>query len=185
MKTASQLSDCCVERESGLFHQGHFLSALSQELARVDRWERPLSLVLLELPLLSSEAWAAFGQLAQKSLRSIDLAARLDSGEVAFILPDADATASRRWLLELIKELSQTDFLVGQSFFYGLAVALPWAGCGAPAELLAQAQNNLGQDDLSALVQAGELAAEKGGTTAIVSEEKNLLFAGFQALKPS
>ncbi len=36
--------ECCLEEESGLYHLGHFRNVLAQELARLDRWERPLSL---------------------------------------------------------------------------------------------------------------------------------------------
>ncbi len=40
---------CCLDEESGLYHLEHFRSVLSRELARLDRWERPLSLALIDV----------------------------------------------------------------------------------------------------------------------------------------
>lgn len=168
---------CCLDTESGLYHQIHFRAVLNQELARLDRWERPLSLVLLELPDLSPGDWAVVGRLVRSSLRRIDLAARL----VAVILPDADARRSRRWLADFLTELARAECLTGCLPAYGRALARPWEGHQGE-ELLALALANLGYEDLRAgSYEESEFDGESA--TAIAADERNLLFDGFKTLE--
>lgn len=169
---------CCLDEESGLFHQDHFRSVLSQELARLDRWERPLALVILELPHPEAETWAVFGSVLKNSLRRIDLPARLSGRRAAVILPDADTARVRRWFLELLAELERAG--CGQDILCGRALARPWEGCRAE-ELLARAEADLGREDLSGFL-ADEGDFEQESATAIASDERNLLFAGFKTL---
>ena len=172
---------CCLDAESGLFHQVHFRSVLNQELARLDRWERPLSLVLLELPDLNPAAWAAVGRLVRSSLRRIDLAARMDERLVAVLLPDADSHRARRWLAELLAELARTEGLAGCLPAYGRALARPWEGRQSE-ELLDLALADLGHEDLRAeACEDGEF--DPDSATAIAADERNLLFDGFKALE--
>lgn len=177
----SEIMGCCLDTESGLFHQVHFRSVLNQELARLDRWERPLSLVVLNLPDLSPDDWAALGRLVRSSLRRIDLAARMDERLVAVLLPDADAHRTRRWLADLLAELARTKGLGDCLPAYGRALARPWEGRQGE-ELLALALANLGREDLHA--GAGEDGEfDLDSATAIAADERNLLFDGFKALE--
>jgi GGDEF domain-containing protein len=182
----SAAGSSCLDEESGLYTPGHFKAALSLELARLDRWERPLSLVLLELPDLAGErGWASFGRLLRASLRNIDLAARLGGHRAAVLWPDADSQRGRRWLVSFLTGLDRDRDLSGRPVTFGRALARPWEG-RQTEELLALAAAALGREDLTltaALEGNGESDDEV--RTAIAAEERNLLFAGFQALGAS
>ncbi|MDR2946239.1 MAG: GGDEF domain-containing protein [Candidatus Adiutrix sp.] len=176
----SEQAACCLEPESGLYHHLHFRAVLNQELARLDRWERPLSLVLLEMPGLSAADWAAVGRVVRASLRRIDLAARKDN-LVAVILPDADALRCRRWLAELTADLARTVGPAAALPAYGRALARPWEGRQAE-ELMTLAKNSLGHEDLTA-DGGDDHGLDMTSATAIAADERNLLFDGFRALK--
>ncbi len=177
----SPFGSCCLDGESGLFHQDHFRSVLAQELARLDRWERPLSLVVLEDSNPASVSnWALFGCVLKNSLRPIDLPARLGPRRAAVILPDADAVRVKRWLVELLANLESEGCCFRAHLLYGLAVARPWEGRQVQ-EFVAQALADLGPADLAEAEAAGEGYAREPAT-AIATEERNLLFAGFKTL---
>lgn len=177
----SAASPCCLDPESGLYHQIHFRAVLNQELARLDRWERPLSLVLLELPDLSPADWSAVGRLVRQSLRRIDLAARLDDRMLAVILSDADSRRCRNWLADLLDELAAMECLAGRQPSYGRALARPWEGRQGE-DLLALALADLGREDLCA-GRYEESDFDMEAATAIAADERNLLFDGFKALE--
>lgn len=173
----------CRDPESGLYTIGHFQSVLSQELARLDRGERPLSLVLLAVPQLTDQHWSHLGRLILASLRSIDLAARLDAERVSVLLPDATLGRARRWAGLLLAEITQHPVLGRHVFSWGLVLARPREG-RTSAELLSLAEAGLGQDeelnpDDHALNSVEDL------NTSIATDERDLLFAGFQALTHS
>lgn len=176
----TEVGACCLDEESGLYTRSHFESVLGQEVARLDRWERPLSLVLLEMPELEDELWPVMGRLVRDSLRRIDLAARLGRRRVAVILPDADGSRGRRWLSEFLAEVDRLGLTGGRPMMCGRALALPWEGRQA-GELLALAEAGLYAADPSAGLD--EEAEEEAETfTAIAAEERNLLFDGFKTL---
>lgn len=171
---------CCLDEESGLFTPFHFKLVLNQELARLDRWERPLSLALLEISGLDGGTWKLFSRLLYGSLRNIDSAARLSAKRVAVLMPDAGDYWARRWLYAFGSELSRQGRFSSLGFRYGQVLARPWCGLGAE-DLLAMALGDLVHYDFS-LRDEGE---EQGGgppPTAIAADERNLLFAGFKAL---
>jgi GGDEF domain-containing protein len=150
---------------------------LDQELARLDRWGRPLSLALLTAPELGPAAWPALGRLLSGCLRRIDLAARLGLNEAAVILPDADEGRAWRWLLDFMGQTEKADRLRDIPFRYGLALARPWEG-RLGDELVALAVADLGRDKKT----------EEGGrarafpAAAVAADERGLLFDGFKTL---
>lgn len=170
---------CCLDEESGLYTRGHFESVLGQEVARLDRWERPLSLILLEMPELEAGLWPVLGRLVRDSLRRIDVAARLGDRRVAVILPDADGARGRRWLLDFLAEVERRGLSGGRPVFCGRALALPWEGRQA-GELLTQAEAGLYDQDLGAFEDDQDGGGE--ALTAIADDERSLLFDGFKAL---
>lgn len=176
----TEVGACCLDEESGLYTRDHFESVLGQEVARLDRWERPLSLILLEMPELEAGLWPVLGRLVRDSLRRIDLAARLGGHRVAVILPDADGPRGRRWLLDFLAEVERRDLSGGRPVFCGRALALPWEGRQA-GELLAQAEAGLYDRNTAEDFQDN---ADCGGEalTAIADDERSLLFDGFKAL---
>lgn len=176
-----QAGPCCLDEESGLFTPAHFRSVLIQELARLDRWERPLSLVLLEISGLAGDSWPIFSRLLRDSLRRIDLAARLTPDRVAVLMPDADAAWVRRWLCSFGCEIARQARFSALTLRYGQVLARPWSGLG-PDDLLALALTDLVHDDFSVWDEGEEQGDGEGSATAIAADERSLLFAGFKTL---
>ena len=175
MKTSAKAGWSCRDEGSGLFHRAHFLAALEGELARLDRGARPLALALVELA--PAPDWAAFGLLARDALRPIDLAARLSDNRAGFIFPEADRAWTGRWLAGFLAGLRRDDRLSWLDIRTGLALALPRAGLSA-GEMMSLADRSL--------YDSPDRAArtfEADPVTAIIEDERRLLFEGFRALE--
>jgi hypothetical protein len=176
LKTAfSDTGWSCRDEASGLFHQAHFLAALEVELARWDRWARPLALALVELK--PAPDWAAFGPLAQAVLRPVDLAARLSDSLAGFLFPESGRTRAGRRLAEFLAELRRDTRLGRLDIRTGLALAQPRVGLTA-GEMMALAVRNLSDSP--------DWAArpfETDPVTVIIEDERRLLFEGFRALE--
>jgi diguanylate cyclase (GGDEF)-like protein/putative nucleotidyltransferase with HDIG domain len=88
-----------VDAKTGLFNARHFASALSEELVRAERFQRPLSLVMADLDLLR-DINNTYGHLAgdavlqgiaeifRAQLRHYDVPARFGGEEFAILLPE-------------------------------------------------------------------------------------------------
>ncbi|NUT55232.1 MAG: diguanylate cyclase, partial [Thermoleophilia bacterium] len=88
-----------VDPKTGLFNARYFASALSEELSRAQRFERPLSLIMADLDLLR-EINNTYGHLAgdavlkgiaevfRKELRHYDVPARFGGEEFSILLPE-------------------------------------------------------------------------------------------------
>jgi diguanylate cyclase (GGDEF)-like protein/putative nucleotidyltransferase with HDIG domain len=88
-----------IDPKTGLFNARHFSTVLSDELARAQRFERPLSLIMADLDLLR-DVNNTFGHLAgdavletiadvfRSQLRHYDLPARFGGEEFAILLPE-------------------------------------------------------------------------------------------------
>ena len=175
MKTKLSSEWSCRDEGSGLFHQAHFLATLEGELARVDRWARPLALTLMDMA--PAPDWAAFGRLAQAALRPIDLAARLSDNRAGFIFPEADLIWAGRWLAEFLAGLRRDGRLGYLDVQTGLALAHPRVGLSA-GEMMSMAVRSLSDSPDWAV-----RACETDPGTAIIEDERRLLFEGFRALE--
>jgi diguanylate cyclase (GGDEF)-like protein/putative nucleotidyltransferase with HDIG domain len=88
-----------VDPKTGLFNARHFAAALAEELARAERFERPLSLIMADLDLLR-EINNGYGHLAgdavlkgiaevfRAELRDYDVPARFGGEEFSILLPE-------------------------------------------------------------------------------------------------
>ena len=88
-----------VDPKTGLFNARHFASALAEELARAQRFDRPLSLIMADLDLLR-EINNNYGHLAgdavlkgiadvfRQQLRHYDIPARFGGEEFSILLPE-------------------------------------------------------------------------------------------------
>ncbi|MDX6504776.1 MAG: hypothetical protein QOE29_1901, partial [Gaiellaceae bacterium] len=88
-----------IEAKTGLFNARHFTSVFADELGRAGRYERPLSLLMVDLDLLR-EINNTFGHLAgdavirgvadvfRQQLRHFDVPARFGGEEFSILLPE-------------------------------------------------------------------------------------------------
>ena len=88
-----------VDPKTGLFNARYFASALTEELGRAQRFERPLSLIMADLDLLR-EINNTYGHLAgdavlkgiaevfRAELRHYDVPARFGGEEFSILLPE-------------------------------------------------------------------------------------------------
>lgn len=104
------------DEETKLYNRRHFCSLLDQEIKKSNRYQRALSLVLLEFhrkeEALNDDERHSFSSLTsliQKTLRDTDLLSRLDDNIFAFLLPET--TPARAHLVcERLWEQLQDNF---------------------------------------------------------------------------
>jgi diguanylate cyclase (GGDEF)-like protein/putative nucleotidyltransferase with HDIG domain len=92
-----------VDPKTGLFNARHFAATLTDEIARVERFGRPMSLIMADLDLLR-DINNSYGHLAgdavlkgiadvfQEELRHYDVAARFGGEEFSILLPETPTT---------------------------------------------------------------------------------------------
>ena len=104
-----------VDSLTGLANRRLCTAALEKELARAERFEEPLTLVLADIDDFKTindrwghptgdEVLQAFAEHLRKSVREIDLAGRWGGEEFALLLPGTDREGGRQ-LAERIREL--------------------------------------------------------------------------------
>jgi hypothetical protein len=116
--------------------------------------------------------------LARAALRPIDLAAKLSDNRAGFLFPEADGSWAERWLDGFLAELRRDDRLGRPAVQTALALAQPRAGLSA-AEMMTLAVRNLSANP-------GRTRRSSFWTdpvTAIIEDERHLLFEGFRALE--
>jgi diguanylate cyclase (GGDEF)-like protein len=127
-----------VDSLTGLANRRLCTAALEKELARAQRFDEPLTLVLADIDDFKriNDRWGhptgdevlkAFARRLQESVREIDLAGRWGGEEFALLLPGTDLEGGRR-LAERIRELVRSQRLaapdgtpIGVSASFGVA----------------------------------------------------------------
>jgi diguanylate cyclase (GGDEF)-like protein/putative nucleotidyltransferase with HDIG domain len=91
-----------VDPKTGLFNTRHFAVTLQEELARAERFDRPMSLIMADLDLLrdinnthghlaGDAVLTGIAQVFREELRSYDVPARFGGEEFSILLPETDA----------------------------------------------------------------------------------------------
>jgi diguanylate cyclase (GGDEF)-like protein/putative nucleotidyltransferase with HDIG domain len=130
-----------VDPKTGLFNARHFSAALTEELGRAQRFERPMSLIMADLDLLR-EINNTYGHLAgdavlkgiadvfRAELRHYDVPARFGGEEFSILLPETPAeeameiaerirraVAARRFDVETSSEPIRATVSIGVSAY--------------------------------------------------------------------
>jgi diguanylate cyclase (GGDEF)-like protein/putative nucleotidyltransferase with HDIG domain len=130
-----------VDPKTGLFNARHFSAALTEELGRAQRFERPMSLIMADLDLLR-EINNTYGHLAgdavlkgiadvfRAELRHYDVPARFGGEEFSILLPETSpeealdiaerirrAVADRRFDVETSSEPIRATVSIGVSAY--------------------------------------------------------------------
>src|SRR5438034_1051374 len=115
-----------VDPKTGLFNARHFATALSEEIGRARRFERPMSLIMADLDLLR-DINNTYGHLAgdavlkgiaevfRAQLRHYDVPARFGGEEFSILLPETPPEQALEIAERIRKAVSETSFDVETS----------------------------------------------------------------------
>ncbi|MFQ5749051.1 MAG: GGDEF domain-containing protein [Planctomycetota bacterium] len=98
-RAADLVGQLITDHKTGLFNDRHFRARLREEFVRTGRHGGPLSLILLDLDDFKSvndrytyefgdQVLRTVGEILRRSMRSIDIAARIGGDEFAALLPN-------------------------------------------------------------------------------------------------
>jgi two-component system cell cycle response regulator len=110
---------------TGCFNRRHFMVLARQELQRVARYERPVSLVMLDIDHFKNfndqyghpagdQLLCALVNLCQKILRNVDILARYGGEEFVILLPETDSDAVFLTGERLRKEIEKMEVVTSQ-----------------------------------------------------------------------
>jgi diguanylate cyclase (GGDEF)-like protein/putative nucleotidyltransferase with HDIG domain len=115
-----------VDAKTGLFNARYFAGALTEELARAERFERPLSLIMADLDLLrdinntyghlaGDAVLQGIAQVFRSELRHYDVPARFGGEEFSILLPETDADHALEIAERIRRAVAERDFDVETS----------------------------------------------------------------------
>lgn len=165
-ETSRALRDANAELErlantdplTGLANRRHFMEGLARELDRSDRYEHPLSLVVLDLDRFKSvndthghaagdAVLRSAGRTLESVCREVDLPARTGGEEMALLLPETDREGARAVAERVRTRIERTEHTSpdGESFGVTASVGVAEAGPSArtPEQLLRRADEAL------------------------------------------
>jgi diguanylate cyclase (GGDEF)-like protein len=116
-----RLSIC--DRMTGLFNRGYFDERVLEEVSRASRYNRPLTLVMIDIDHFKTfndshghsagdEALRILASIMRSSFRQSDITARYGGEEFVVILPETDATVSTEKLEKLRQLIENTPIPV-------------------------------------------------------------------------
>ena len=115
-----------VDPKTGLFNARHFASALTEELGRANRFERPMSLIMADLDLLrdinntyghlaGDAVLRGIAQIFRAQLRHYDVPARFGGEEFSILLPETPPEQALEIAERIRRAVSEATFEVETS----------------------------------------------------------------------
>jgi two-component system, cell cycle response regulator len=170
-----RLSTC--DRMTGLFNRGYFDERVVEEVSRASRYNRPLTLVMIDIDHFKTfndshghsagdEALRILASIMRSSFRQSDITARYGGEEFVVILPETDATVATEKVEKLRQLIESTPIPVsGHGVVEKLTISagvacFPEDGPSAP-QILHAADHRL-------------FAAKRQGRNRVVSKERVL-----------
>jgi len=158
---------------TGLYNRRYFFLRLREEMQRALRYDKPLSLVMLDLDgfkelnrghglLVADEVLAKVAGVIQRNLRAVDVAARYGGDEVVVILPETPAGAAAPIIARLQRAVADETF-VGRN---GMPVHL--SVCAGIAQFPA---DGVDPEDLIRKADAALIEAKRAGSGRILLAE--------------
>lgn len=123
---------------TGVYNHGYLLSFLGREFTRAKRYQKPLSIVMLDVDGLKKyndtyghqdgdKVLKRFAQILMKNLRGIDIAARYGGDEFMLVLPETDLESAKSAVKRLEQDFRKAklphkdDYSAQLSFSAGIA----------------------------------------------------------------
>lgn len=106
---------------TGLYNHRHFLQQLSLEIERTKRYERPLSLIMIDIDyfkhyndtnghLKGNDLLRELGRILHNYSRGVDIVARYGGEEFSIIMPETDRNKAKRLAERLRKTMEAHEF---------------------------------------------------------------------------
>jgi len=110
-----------TDQLTGLFNFGYFRERLGEEVARADRYQRLLSLIIFDLDHFKrfndtnghpcgNEVLKRFAEILQGSSRDVDIVARYGGEEMVVLLPEATRRDATRLAQRIREQVAATEF---------------------------------------------------------------------------
>jgi len=161
-----------IDSLSGLFNRRHFMELAEGEWSRFDRYERPLSLMMLDIDLFKTindryghqvgdHAIAHIAALCRDGKRTSDVVARIGGEEFALLLPETSLESGRQVAERLRRAVADTPLMI--------------AGAPIPITVsIGVAEANTEMVDVAALMRAADQAlygAKHAGRNRVVAAD--------------
>ncbi len=115
-----------IDAKTGLFNHQYFMRQLSSELDRANRFDRPLTVIMIDLDLLRNinntyghlagdEILIGIARVLKQSVREYDVVARFGGEEFAILLPEATVKQSYERAEIIRRAIELADFSVPTS----------------------------------------------------------------------
>jgi len=115
-----------IDSKTGLFNQSYFKKRMNEELARSNRSERPMSVIIADLDLLRNinntyghiagdEVLVGVAKTMKQAVREYDVVSRFGGEEFAILLPETTLLHAYKRAEELRRAIEQLEFSVPTS----------------------------------------------------------------------